>query len=278
MNLIDPDVLIPTNSHLTPECNTCKFEITEKYKFVKKGFFFGIFSMLAYFLALIVFFPITWIIYGLRVKGRRNLKGIKNGIFVSNHVLTLDFLAINTHALIFKRPYFISTHRPFHMPVVRHLVRLLRAIPLPNSPSSTRKFIKSIDEELQQGKSLLICPEGSKWDYYNKIRPFMSGAFRFSVKNGVPIVPIVLTYRKPNWFYRMFGRKKPLITINILPKMESVTEGSSKEKEQILETNTHKIMSEFFDTHSTYKEYIAKPIKNIMKPEVLTNKNIKVNK
>lgn len=267
MNLVDEDVIVPTNSHLTPECHICKFEINEKYKFIRKGFFFGIFSIIAYILAFIVFFPVTWIIYGLRVKGRKNLKGIKNGIFVCNHVLTIDFLAINTHVLLFKRPYFISTHRPFHMPVVRHLVRLLRTIPLPDSPSSTRNFMKAIDGELQNGKSLIICPEGSKWDYYQKVRPFMSGAFRFSVKNNVPVVPIVLTYRKPNWFYRMFGRKKPLITINILPKMEEITEGSIKEKEQKLEENTHKIMSEFFDTHSTYKDFIAEPIKKILKPK-----------
>lgn len=125
--------------------------------------------------------------------------------------------------------------------------------------------MKEIDGELSNGKSLIICPEGSKWDYYNKVRPFMSGAFRFSVKNNVPVVPIVLTYRKPNWFYRMFGRKKPLITINILPKMDEITDGTNREKEQKLEENTHKVMSEFFDTHSTYKDYIAEPVKKILK-------------
>lgn len=264
-NFVDEDASIPTNSHLTPECSTCKFEITEKYKFIKKGFFFGIFSFLLYILAFIIFFPATALIYGLKVKGRKNLKGIKNAVFVSNHVLTLDFLAINTHILTFKRPYFVSTHRPFHMPIVRHLVRLLRAIPLPDSPSSTRRFMKEIDGELQRGSSLLICPEGSKWDYYNKIRPFMSGAFRFSIKNEVPLVPLVITYRKPNWFYRMFGRKKPLITINILPAMSRNLEGSQKEQEQALEEATHKTMSDFFQGNCSYKEYTADTIKKILK-------------
>ena len=264
-DLIDDNATVPTNTHLTPECNICKFNINYNYKFIKKGFFFGIISFFAYLLAMLVFYPLTWIIYGLRVRGRKNLKNIKNAIFVSNHVLTLDFLAINTHILASKRPYFISNHRPFHMPVVRHLVRLLRAIPLPNTPNTTRNFLREVDNAVSNGASLLIFPEGAKWDYYNKVRPFMSGAFRFSVKNNVPIVPIILTYRKPNWLYKLFGRRKPLITINILPPLSSNGIGTLKQQEQQLEEKTHKVMSEYFNEHSSYKEYISKPVSKILK-------------
>ncbi|MGN0960813.1 MAG: lysophospholipid acyltransferase family protein [Christensenellales bacterium] len=264
-NLIDEDTTVPSNTHLTPECHTCKFKITDKYKFIKKGFFFNILSFITYMLAIIVFYPITLIAYGLKVKGRKNLKGIKNAIFVSNHVLTLDFLAITSHIIPTKRPYFLSNHRPFHMPVVRRLVRLLRAVPLPDTPSTTRNFMREIDEAISQGASLLVFPEGAMWNYYNKVRNFMSGAFRFSIKNDVPIVPIVLTYRKPNWFYRMFGRKKPLVTINILPSIKDESSGSIKQKEQELETNTHMIMSEFFKQNSTYNNYISKPVSKILK-------------
>ena len=266
-NLIDDEITIPTNSHLSPECNICKFKIDENYKFIKKSFLFSIFSLFAYLLAELIFFPITWIIYGLRVKGRKNLKKIKNAVFISNHVLTLDFLAINTHVLFRKRPYILANHRPFHMPFVRRLVRLLRAVPLPNSATTSRKFIREVDQAVQNGSSLLIFPEGSMWNYYNKVRPFMPGAFRFSAKNNVPIVPIVLTYRKPNWFYKLFGRKKPLITINILDALypNKYNLNNQKQLEQKLLTESYQIINEFFKANSTYNEYISKPVKSILK-------------
>lgn len=265
-NLVDEDVIVPTNTHLNPECNILKFSIKDNYKFIKNGILFRIFSFLTYILAIIVFLPITKIAYGLKINGRKNLKLVKNAIFVSNHICTLDFISIFTHVTIKHRPYIIANHRPFHMPIVRHLVKLLRAIPLPETPTSTKRFIKEVNNSLSKGSSLLIFPEGAMWNYYHKIRPFMSGAFRFSIKNNVDIVPLVLTYRKPNLFYRIFGRKKPLITINILPPIQpNIQAGTEKEQEQYLREFTYQTMSKFFQEHSTYKEYTSKQVNKILK-------------
>lgn len=58
-------------------------------------------------------------------------------------------------------------------------------------------------------------PEGSLWPYYEKIRSFKDGAFRFSVQNHVPIVPMVYTFQKSTSVLRYF-KKKPSITLTIL--------------------------------------------------------------
>lgn len=264
---IDEDVTVPTYTHLAKETGSKKFVLTEKYKFVKHGFFYSIISFLLFWLAFIIFYPITHIAYGLKVKGKKNLKGVKNAVFVSNHVLDLDFISLLSHALASKRPYLLTTPKPFTLPVARLVARPLRAIPVTSdtSPTITKNFLKSINGVLSNGKSLLIFPEGSMWQYYNKIRPFMSGAFRFSCKNNVPIVPIVATYRKPSGLYKAFGRKKPLVTYYILPPI--YPNDDSKEEIERLKNVTHDEMKKTFETYSTYTSFISAPVSKILKTD-----------
>ncbi|MBQ7352046.1 MAG: 1-acyl-sn-glycerol-3-phosphate acyltransferase [Clostridia bacterium] len=271
MDLVDDNVICPTNTHLSPEPEICKVKIDEKYKFVKKGFFYNILYFFCYTLTFLIFFPITWLCYGVRVKGRKNLRKVKNAVFISNHVLPFDTFATTTHAILFKHPYFISNHRPFKMPVIRHCVRYLRAVPLAPTPSTTRNFLRDVDGALKNGKSILIYPEGAMWDYYPKIRPFMPGAFRFSIKNNVPIVPIVITFRKACWLYRILGRKKPFATINILEPITISKDIPQKQKEQELELLCYNTMTEYFNANNQIS-YFSKPVQTILKPQNETEK------
>lgn len=239
----------------------CKFEMGENYKFINKNIFFRFFSLILYLIAMIVLWPITRVLYGLRVKGKKHLKKIKNAVFVSNHILEVDFCAIITNILFFKRPYILTLTETFKMPVIRTFIKLLRAVPIPNDVKSTRNFLKQTDKMLKDGGSLLVFSEGSMWPYFDKIRPFKSGAFRFSVKNNVPIVPLVTTLRKPNLFYRILGRKKPLATLNVLEPIYPNQNLSSKISEQELQEKTFNIMSKFFNDNSNSNGYVSKQVK-----------------
>ncbi|MCI8519854.1 MAG: hypothetical protein HFJ51_07595 [Clostridia bacterium] len=96
-----------------------------------------------------------------------------------------------------KRVYFTTLEDSFKIPFVRHLIKLLRAIPIPKESKNKPYFIKALDKTLKSGDMLHFYPEAALWPYYNKIRNFKTGAFHFAVRNEVPIVPMVFTFRRP---------------------------------------------------------------------------------
>lgn len=194
-----------------------KDKIDEKYKFYKKSFLFKICSFLFYLFAFIVLYPFNSFYYRVKVKGKRNLKNIKTAIFISNHTFMLDCAVLSTHVLKFQRPNFLVMKTTFQMPIVKTIVKLLGGEAIPeNNLVAYKNFLTKTDNQIKGGKSLLVYPEGSLWPYFADIRPLNSGAFRFSIKNGVPVVPFVISFRTPSKISRFFGRKKPYININIL--------------------------------------------------------------
>ena len=118
-------------------------------------------------------------------------------------------------ALYPKKVYYVTSKDGFEMILVRHIVRLLNALPIPDGINSKKRFMDAIDTVLKNKKIVHFYPEGSLWPYYGKIRNFKSGAFEMAVRNNVPIIPMVYTYRKPKGIRGVFKRK-PDLTLNIL--------------------------------------------------------------
>lgn len=56
-----------------------------------------------------------------------------------------------------------------------------------------KKFFKAVSTILGRGEKILIYPEQAMWWNYKKPRPLKAGAFRFAVKNSVPIIPAFIT-------------------------------------------------------------------------------------
>lgn len=91
----------------------------------------------------------------------------------------------------------------------------MHALPIPESIHAKTSFLKTINKLLQNGETVHFYPEGSLWPYYEKIRHFKDGAFRFAVENNIPIVPMVFTFTKHTNFLK-YIKKKPSITLTIL--------------------------------------------------------------
>ena len=51
----------------------------------------------------------------------------------------------------------------------------------------------AIDTLLKRGDKVLVYPEKALWWNYKKPRPFKTGAFKFAVNAGVPIIPMFIT-------------------------------------------------------------------------------------
>ena len=67
---------------------------------------------------------------------------------------------------------------------------------------------------LSRGKHIHFYPEGALEEYCAELRPFKKGAFHLAVEKNVPVIPLVITYRKPRGLLRLF-RKAPCFSIEI---------------------------------------------------------------
>lgn len=184
---------------------------------------YKILSSLLYVIAYPILFLLTKLWHGLEIEGRENLDKLGDEyITVANHINMIDCAMIALS--IFPRiPYFLTLQSNLEIPVIKYIVMLLRGIPIPRNKSGKEKMVNTIDGLLKKGEIVGIYPEGHLIPYYDGIREFKNGAFNFAVRNQVPILPIVFTYREPEGIMRLIKRK-PFITLTILepeyPKAE----------------------------------------------------------
>lgn len=207
---------IQEDSHIIHLWEPLKFNIDKNYNYVPMGKVFRFFSdFLYYFIAFPILKIVIKLVYDLKIEGKENIKNLSSGaITVSNHVLVLDCAMVGI-ACGFKKIYYTTLEGSFKIPFVRKLIKLLRAIPIPNSIKNKEFFIKNIDTLLQKGNIVHFYPEGSLWPYYQEIRHFKNGAFDFAVRNNVPVVPMIFKFRMPKGLRKLFKRKKD-VTLSIL--------------------------------------------------------------
>lgn len=118
----------------------------------------------------------------------------KQYIFCSNHTSFLDItlLGLTPNYFIFvgkssisKVPLFGYMYRKLHITVDR------------NNLKSRYEIIKRAHEAIDNGKSLVIFPEGGIYsDHPPEMSKFKDGPFRIAIEKQVPIVPITIPY---NW-------------------------------------------------------------------------------
>lgn len=207
---------IPEDSHILHLCEPCKFEITEDFKFVNDNLMFNLCSNLLYLIAYPILVIINKFFLGFKIMGKENLETVDGigKVTISNHVHPMDCTMVALGNMPSKT-YYTSLESNFKIPMVRKIIKLLNAIPIPKDIRYTKNFMNSIDDLLKNGKTIHFYPEGSLWPYYNQIRHFKNGAFDFAVRNNVPVVPMVFTFNKSKTILNIL-KSKPTITLEIL--------------------------------------------------------------
>lgn len=234
---------LPDDTHIMHSWEPCKFEITEDYKFVHDNFIFNTCSNLLYLIAFPLVSLIDKFFFNFRVEGRENLENIDTGkITVSNHIHYMDCTMVGLGNFP-QKTFFTTLETNFKIPIVRKLIKLLNAIPIPKNIKYTKNFMNSIDTLLQEKKTIHFYPEGSLWPYYDKIRHFKNGAFDFAVRNNVPIVPMVFKYVEPKNISNLI-KTKPYIKLVILEPVYPNKLLSRGESVIDLKNRVHNIMEE----------------------------------
>lgn len=233
---------IPEDSHVLHLWEPCKFEINEDFKFVNDNLMFNLCSNLLYLIAYPILVIINKFFFGFRIEGKENLEKVDGmgKVTISNHVHPMDCTMValgNTPS----KTFFTSLESNFKIPIVRKIIKLLNAIPIPKDIRYTKHFMNSIDNLLKNGKTIHFYPEGSLWPYYTKIRHFKNGAFDFAVRNNVPVVPMVFKFKKSKVVSSIL-KSKPTITLEILDPIFPDTSLSKKDAIGDLKDRAYKAM------------------------------------
>ncbi|MBO4414137.1 MAG: hypothetical protein J5830_05460 [Clostridia bacterium] len=161
--------------------------------------------------------PLIWIIgktvFGLRIKNRRELRKLRGtGYYLyGNH--TQDVMDAWSPALIGfpKFTHVVVSPQAVSSPALRVPVQLLGGIPVPRDVSGIREFKKALSYRVGQKRAVAVYPEAHIWPWYTGIRPFPDTSFTYPVKDGVPAVAFVTTYRKR----RILKKLPPRLTLTV---------------------------------------------------------------
>lgn len=184
------------------------FELTDDYEYIVNDPIFNFFSDLIFY----IITPILWIfnkvMFGFEIEGIEKLRKISGGkITISNHIHPMD-CTMNGIINFPERTYFPTLATNFKIPFIRHLIRILYAIPIPKKLKQKEEFFNQINEALLSGKTVHMYPEAALWPYYEKIRPFKKGAFKMAVTANCPIVPILYKFEEPTGIFALYKKKK----------------------------------------------------------------------
>ncbi|HPT78587.1 MAG TPA: glycosyltransferase [Candidatus Atribacteria bacterium] len=155
----------------------------------------------------------TRFILGVRVYGRKNLRGLRSALTVCNHVHLLDSalvgLAFFPRRVIFPTiPQNIKTLWP------GTIVRVLGGIAIPDSIMELRTFFDEMEFLLMNNCIVHFFPEGELKPYDTSLRDFKKGAFYLAAQARVPIVPMLITFEAPKGLMKLI-RKKPVMRLHI---------------------------------------------------------------
>lgn len=135
-----------------------------------------------------------------KIIGLENLKSIKTGAIITcNHFGAIDSFIIDQtfRAAKFKhkRLYKVIREGNYTNPPegFAPIMRYCDTLPLSQNKQTMKKFLRATNQLLQNGNFVLVYAEESMWWNYRKPRTLKNGAFRFAVKNNVPVVPVFVT-------------------------------------------------------------------------------------
>lgn len=181
------------NDHLDPVSTEGCLPVDESFPYLP-----GFFTNIKYwFFRNIVLRPFSKSVnkkyFHTKVVGRENLRGIKNAVFICNHVNKYDGLAFD-YAIGFRKCKIMVAEFNNREGMLGTLMRADGILPFKPQGACIKQFTKAVNYYLTHKVPVLFFPEGSEWFCYKKPRPFANGAFHYAATNNVPVVPMFITF------------------------------------------------------------------------------------
>ncbi|HBS47590.1 TPA: hypothetical protein DEO28_04475 [Candidatus Dependentiae bacterium] len=169
-----------------------------KIKRFKKWLLSPVCIVLRFVFLQIFIIPFSWILFGVKSKGKENLKGLQNPvIFMPNHVSYADtLLVLRALPLRFRSKIAVAAALDFMYKRFWFIAPLLdlffNTYPMPRrEEDNIRPGLENTAKILDHNFSVLIFPEG-KISENGEIDPLKKGAGLLAMEMDVPIIPIYL--------------------------------------------------------------------------------------
>ncbi len=140
-----------------------------------------------------VFSPFFFTLIGvfIQVKGREKLRKGQSYVIVGNHRSSLDFIA---DAMAFPGVFrFLAKEELLKIPVFGWIVGKMCLIVDRRSAMSRARSVVALKQQLAEGWSIFIFPEGSRNQTGEALAPFYDGAFRIAIQTKAPVAVLTLT-------------------------------------------------------------------------------------
>lgn len=188
-------------------------EVDSDYRYLRKNPLWKAASFLLHkVVAALVGYVLCKFKYGMRIKNRKALRKIKTGyFFYGNHTQNIADAFLPTLLAYPRKTYIITGRETVSIPIVKRLVPMMGALPLPSTIGGMKNLMESLKTVTEKKCVTAIYPEAHIWPYYNGIRPFTDRSFTYPARLGVPAVGFTVTYRKR----RVFKKLPPPITVYV---------------------------------------------------------------
>jgi 1-acyl-sn-glycerol-3-phosphate acyltransferase len=138
-------------------------------------------------------FPLSRLLFGLRVEGAENMPAEGGLIVAVNHASNADPVLVGIS--LPRRLCFLAKMELFRNPLFGAVLRHLGAIPLHRGAADTGA-LKAAAQAIGEGKALLLFPEGTR-SRTGELQPGRRGVGLLALRCGVPVLPVYLggTYK-----------------------------------------------------------------------------------
>lgn len=170
-----------------------------KYKYGIKNKFIRFLCTIFYYVVAHPILALGCLLRLVTVENAKNLHKLKGtGFFIySNHTTNFDMVTIPSLIHWRTKTFIIGYSDALSLKIIRPLLKCLCYVPLGDSLKTTKEMVNHLKYEVTRKHAVLIFPEAHLWSYYTKIRPFSSASFHYPAKLNAPIIPIIVTYKKP---------------------------------------------------------------------------------
>lgn len=229
------------------------FQLPENYKWVRTDIISKFLSGLIYGLAVIFGGAYCRFFLHMKVKGRKNIKGMKGDFYIfGNHTQPVGDVFIPALCVLPKRIYTVVSTANYGIPVIGKLLPYLGALPIVNTLHGVKELNKAMEQRLNKKHPIVIYPEAHVWEYYTGIRPFPDTSFKFPVKFDKPSFAMTVTYRRAKRF------KRPIMEVFLDGPFYSQGD-TVKEKTVNLHSQIYSVMQKRSEnSNAEYVKYMIK--------------------
>ena len=136
-----------------------------------------------------IFLKMSPVMGKITIHNPQNLNTLKPAIYVSSHQSSIDFVLLGSMIENFAT---ISNHPISDLPIFMKIPRLVGVFYMEKlNPNAAITVFNRLTKALENRTNVFIFPEGTR-NYSDTLLQFQKGAFRLSVDNQVPVVPVII--------------------------------------------------------------------------------------